>query len=192
MPISPTPPRLPCLPVPWCRAMNPEAAVGVPQQRHKEVYTHRAPWPIYALHWSQRPGAFRLGLGSCIEEYGNKLQVVNLPAKGEPLVPVATADHPYPPTKLMWTPSKGAGPDLMATTGDFLRIWDFRERDELVDPQTDARRNTEPCALTLKSTLANVRRHGQVGPETGYGTSSLRADTRFRLFSNIRRNFAHL
>ncbi|KAI9034534.1 WD40-repeat-containing domain protein [Hyaloraphidium curvatum] len=135
-----------------------------PQQRHKEVYSHRAPWPIYSLHWSQRPGVFRLGLGSCVEEYGNRLQVVQLPAKGEPLVPVASADHPYPATKLMWTPAKGQAPELMATTGDYLRIWDFRERTDMVDPPPDPagrREQVEPCVLTMKATLANIRRSGQ-------------------------------
>ena len=144
--------------------MNPEYSPGqpsVPQQRHKEVYSHKAPWPIYALHWSQRPGAFRLGLGSCIEEYSNKLQVVQLPAKGEPLVPVATAEHPFPPTKLMWSPAKSSGPELMATTGDHLRIWDFRDKDEMVDAPPEARRD-ESCSLTMKATLANIRRSGQV------------------------------
>ena len=32
--------------------------------------------------------------------------------------------HPYPATKIMFMPDKeGAQPDLLATTGDFLRIW---------------------------------------------------------------------
>jgi WD repeat-containing protein 68 len=142
-------------------------AAAPPQQQHREVYTFKANWPIYSLHWSQRPGAFRLGLGSCVEDMGNKLQVVQLPGKGEPLASVATADHAYSPTKLMWTPQRGTGPELMATTGDYLRIWDFRERDELVDapPPSSSRRTdpAEPCALTMKATLANVRRSGGVG-----------------------------
>ncbi|CAN0257693.1 unnamed protein product [Discosporangium mesarthrocarpum] len=33
-------------------------------------------------------------------------------------------DHPYPPTKIMWSPDTSqAGTDLMATTGDYLRVW---------------------------------------------------------------------
>ncbi|VDN23730.1 unnamed protein product [Gongylonema pulchrum] len=33
-------------------------------------------------------------------------------------------DHPYPATKVMWIPDqKGAFPDLIATTGDYLRLW---------------------------------------------------------------------
>lgn len=33
-----------------------------------------------------------------------------------------TFDHPYPTTKLMWIPdTKGVYPDLLATSGDYLR-----------------------------------------------------------------------
>lgn len=33
-------------------------------------------------------------------------------------------DHPYPATKLMWCPDKiGNLPDLVATSGDYLRLW---------------------------------------------------------------------
>ncbi len=36
--------------------------------------------------------------------------------------------HPYPPTKIMFMPDKeGAQPDLLATTGDYLRIWQLKE-----------------------------------------------------------------
>lgn len=35
-----------------------------------------------------------------------------------------TFDHPYPTTKIMWIPdTKGIYPDLLATSGDYLRIW---------------------------------------------------------------------
>jgi WD repeat-containing protein 68 len=41
----------------------------------------------------------------------------------------ATIDHPYPCTKLMWIPdTAGRSPDLIATSGDYLRIFK-------VDPQ---------------------------------------------------------
>ena len=38
--------------------------------------------------------------------------------------PLLSFDHPYPPTKLMFIPDKECQkPDLLATTGDYLRIW---------------------------------------------------------------------
>lgn len=37
-----------------------------------------------------------------------------------------TFDHPYPTTKIMWAPEKLAKErDLLATTGDYLRIWNI-------------------------------------------------------------------
>ena len=37
-------------------------------------------------------------------------------------------DHPYPTTKILWIPdTKGVCPDLLATSGDYLRIWKVNE-----------------------------------------------------------------
>ena len=42
--------------------------------------------------------------------------------------PQLTFQHPYPPTKIMFVPDKeGSRPDLLATTGDFLRVWQVQE-----------------------------------------------------------------
>lgn len=38
--------------------------------------------------------------------------------------PHLTFPHPYPPTKLQWVPDKdGTRPDLLASSGDHLRLW---------------------------------------------------------------------
>lgn len=43
-------------------------------------------------------------------------------------VPHLTFSHPYPPTKIMFLPDKEtARPDLVATSGDYLRIWRIQE-----------------------------------------------------------------
>ena len=50
-------------------------------------------------------------------------------------------DHPYPTTRIMWIPDKQARhPDMIATTGDYLRLWDV----------TDS-------GMNLKALLNNVR-----------------------------------
>ena len=42
--------------------------------------------------------------------------------------PQLTFQHPYPPTKIMFIPDKDCmRPDLVATSGDFLRIWQIKE-----------------------------------------------------------------
>ena len=43
----------------------------------KEMYEYKAPWSVYGLDWSKRPGekAFRLALGSFIESFSNKVRL---------------------------------------------------------------------------------------------------------------------
>ncbi|CAG8483235.1 609_t:CDS:2 [Paraglomus occultum] len=105
----------------------------------KDMYEYQAPWSVYGLDWSKRPGdkAFRLALGSFIEEYANKLQIIALsdtvyddpyqrPSTGD-FIKIAEVDHHYPITKVLWEPNKGGlkTPDLLATTGDHLRLWEI-------------------------------------------------------------------
>lgn len=85
----------------------------------------------------------RLAIGSFVEEYNNKVQIVSLDEEISEFSPKSTFDHPYPTTKIMWIPDsvsyytffilkllikcvifqKGVFPDLLATSGDYLRIW---------------------------------------------------------------------
>lgn len=90
-----------------------------------EMYSYKAPWPIYGLGWSHKKAKpFRLAIGSFIEEYTNKVQIVELNEEKGEIVATATIDHPYPTTKIMWIPDlSNSRPDLLATTGDYLRIW---------------------------------------------------------------------
>lgn len=107
--------------------------------KRKEIYKYLAPWPLYSMNWSVRPDKrFRLALGSFIEEYNNKVQIISLDeetsefsAKRYANLDIfwsmfnnrfqsnfSTFDHPYPTTKIMWIPdSKGIFPDLLATSG---------------------------------------------------------------------------
>jgi hypothetical protein len=48
--------------------------------------------------------------------------------KGE-LVKVGAFDHHYPATKIMWGPVKRTKEtDMVATTGDYLRLWNVKDR----------------------------------------------------------------
>ena len=53
------------------------SAVLGAEPKRREIYTYVAPWPVYSLASSNRAGphAFRLAVGSFIEEYSNKVQV---------------------------------------------------------------------------------------------------------------------
>ena len=49
--------------------------------KKKEIYTYEAPYLLYGMNWSVRDDPrkkFRLALGSFIEEYNNKVEVLLL------------------------------------------------------------------------------------------------------------------
>ncbi|VDN00980.1 unnamed protein product [Thelazia callipaeda] len=95
--------------------------------KQKEVYRYEAPHTLYSTAWSQHPDPakrFRLAVGSFIEEYSNKVSIVKLDEDLGDFVDYGSFDHPYPTTKVVWIPDiRGVYPDLIATTGDYLRLW---------------------------------------------------------------------
>eukprot|EP00954_Amorphochlora_amoebiformis_P025075 1370690-Amorphochlora_amoeboformis.AAC.1 len=45
----------------------------------KEIYTYEAPWLVYGMNWSVREDKrFRLAIGSFVEEYNNKVEILEL------------------------------------------------------------------------------------------------------------------
>uniref|UniRef100_A0A7S1UZE1 Uncharacterized protein n=1 Tax=Grammatophora oceanica TaxID=210454 RepID=A0A7S1UZE1_9STRA len=126
-----------------------------PGSSRKEIYTYKAPWTVFSMAWSHRPdpsSQFRLAIGSYIEQYSNAVQVVKKrggSSSGDPTTkPTADShnsdadldaqlyeacefDHPYPCTKVLWSPPNNSqsqgSKDLLATTGDYLRIWNVAD-----------------------------------------------------------------
>lgn len=101
------------------------AAVAVGATEKKEIYTYEAPWLIYGMNWSVRPDKkFRLAIGSFVEDYNNKVEVIQLNEETGKFQSRGTFVHPYPTTKIMWIPDlAGSREDVLATTGDYLRLW---------------------------------------------------------------------
>eukprot|EP00586_Coscinodiscus_wailesii_P006935 CAMPEP_0172492164 /NCGR_PEP_ID=MMETSP1066-20121228/23205_1 /TAXON_ID=671091 /ORGANISM="Coscinodiscus wailesii, Strain CCMP2513" /LENGTH=387 /DNA_ID=CAMNT_0013261623 /DNA_START=33 /DNA_END=1196 /DNA_ORIENTATION=- len=123
----------------------------------KEIYTYKAPWTVFALSWSHRPdptSQFRLAIGSYVEQYSNCVQIVkkranhaiSAPQPPDPhlaahhqkdqeytynstqMFKACEFDHPYPCTKILWSPDRSSSSrDLLATTGDYLRIWNVAD-----------------------------------------------------------------
>ncbi|XP_076471078.1 DDB1- and CUL4-associated factor 7-like [Babylonia areolata] len=124
------------------------ATHGGPPAKRKEIYTYKAPWTLYSLNWSNRPDKlFRLALGSFIEEYNNKVQIVSLDEATGEFTPKSTFDHPYPTTKIMWIPDpNGALPDLMATSGDYLRVWRVGDSETRLECLLNNNKNSDFCA----------------------------------------------
>ncbi|TFK75342.1 WD40 repeat-like protein [Pluteus cervinus] len=114
---------------------------------------YEAPWPVQCLDWCKTPGpgqhsrprsAFRFGIGSFLENYQNKIAVIGLQDERvlveddytdyPDFVTLCDAHHGYPVTSLQWQPAaaltyawsqRSPSTELLATTGDALRIWEY-------------------------------------------------------------------
>merc|ERR1712188_327868 len=91
-----------------------------------EIYEYEAASTIYSMGWSSRPDQrFRLALGTFIEDYTNRVNIVKLEPVSGTWQDCGKFEHPYPPTKIMWIPDEvGNKTDLLATSGDYLRLWE--------------------------------------------------------------------
>jgi WD repeat-containing protein 68 len=100
-----------------------------------------------------------MAIGSYREEYSNQLHIVQLVKDSQTdrgkFRKLCEIDHPYPPTKIMWAPAgfsystglDGRTSDLLATTGDYLRLWSL-DGDNKADMKAILNNNkhTEYCA----------------------------------------------
>jgi len=114
---------------------------------------YEAPWPVHSLDWCKTPAvgqqlrprsAFRLGIASFIENFQNQIAVVGLQDERvlveddftdyPDFVTLCEAHHGYPATSLQWQPAsaqthawsqKSSSTELLATTGDALRVWEY-------------------------------------------------------------------
>lgn len=107
--------------------------------------------PRYLYFCSPDPTSqFRLAIGSYVEQYSNAVHIVKkVPGMTDDLesqlYKACEFDHPYPCTKILWSPDVSATKDLLATTGDYLRVWSVTD---------DGSGNLTPKKVAL---LNNVR-----------------------------------
>jgi WD repeat-containing protein 68 len=102
---------------------------------------------------------FRLAIGSYVERYSNAIQIVykdqhggggygggvtgadgdSSSAEDPQMYEACKIDHPYPCTKVLWTPDRSHGTkDLLATTGDYLRIWSLSHEVDMASSEPGA------------------------------------------------------
>ncbi|KAI6131641.1 WD40-repeat-containing domain protein [Pisolithus croceorrhizus] len=114
---------------------------------------YEAPWPVHAIDWCKSPSpghqsrprsAFRLAIASFTEDYRNRIAVVGLQDERvlveddytdyPDFVTLVEANHGYPATNLQWQPATATGfpwtgkspsTELLATTSDALRVWEY-------------------------------------------------------------------
>lgn len=65
-----------------------------------------------------------------MEQYTNTISIIRKSKTGGSLYKAGEFDHPYPCTKILFTPDAYSNKDMLATTGDYLRIWSIDEDDD--------------------------------------------------------------
>ncbi|KAJ5632457.1 hypothetical protein N7490_008796 [Penicillium lividum] len=173
--------------------MSPGAA---PYNSDNQVPTNSnyiAPWPIYAVDWCKWPisgssSSFggKLALGSHLEDNHNYIQIVDThwaqpdpdtpdAAAGEiklEYVKTAEATHSYPVTRILWEPpsSQKQSTDLLATSGDHLRLWSLPNSQPLPSSNSITRSSSQrdaPCAkLSPLALLSNSKSPEHTAPIT--------------------------
>ena len=82
---------------------------------------------------------FRLAIGSFMEVYNNQVAIIQYDPEKDVLVQKAMFNHSYPATKIMWHPksSQSNTPDLLATTADYLRLFEVQDNGEVKSMYVD-------------------------------------------------------
>lgn len=144
------------------------------------------PGPVHSLDWckTSAPGqqlrprsAFRLGVASFTENYQNQIAVVGLQDERvlveddytdyPDFVTLCEAYHGYPATSLQWQPAsahahswsqKSASTELLATTGDALRVWEYSGDGPVTSSNYVGRQPSVSSghSLTMKTALSGV------------------------------------
>ncbi|KAI9013377.1 WD40-repeat-containing domain protein [Phycomyces nitens] len=161
----------------------------------KKIYRHDAPWPIYALDWSNVPSeqdAFRLAMGSFVEDQTNKLQIIGRTDRvaydydqfsqdyGEKdFIPLAEADSHYPVTKILWEPwkgNRGRQSDLIMSSSDNLRLWELKDNpayDSNISSTIGSRRTRPESQMKLERRLKFVNQSDFSAPITSFDWNEL-------------------
>ncbi|KAL9119184.1 MAG: hypothetical protein Q9187_004261 [Circinaria calcarea] len=124
---------------------NPYSAEG--HSANPTNCNYLAPWAVYAFDWCKWPvqkqglgdAAGKMAIGSYLEDGHNFIQILETrivpdletesPSGVAPFgieyIKTAEATHSYPVTRILWEPESSQKPstDLLATSGDHLRLW---------------------------------------------------------------------
>ncbi|ETS07151.1 WD40 repeat-like protein [Trichoderma reesei RUT C-30] len=147
-----------------------------------------APWPIYAFDWCKWTprgnGAGKVAVGSYLEDGHNFIQILDsqvVPTPQDVYTPgtskyslefskVAEATHSYPVTRLLWEPpsSQKQSTDLLATSGDHLRLWSLPSETSANPGNTITRpqRDSAVTKLTPLALLSNSKTPDHTAPLT--------------------------
>ncbi|KAL8756290.1 MAG: hypothetical protein Q9184_004552 [Pyrenodesmia sp. 2 TL-2023] len=159
-----------------------------------------APWPVYAFDWCKWPvqpqgngeAAGKMAIGSYVEDGHNFIQILDTHATLEPdesseeepqygleFVKTAEATHSYPVTRILWEPasSQKQSTDLLATSGDHLRLWSLPSQPSY-NPSNSISRSSNsnqlaPQKLTPLALLSNSKSPEHTAPLTSLDWNTL-------------------
>jgi len=112
----------------------PRTRNGQDKRARLDLFPTSFSWPVFGLAWAQGaspgdtpPSSLRLAVGSFLEDrYTNKVAIADFDMEQKTFAVRAEFSHDYAATKLLWRPANLASrdsPDLLATSGDYLRLW---------------------------------------------------------------------
>ncbi|KAL8934412.1 MAG: hypothetical protein Q9211_005241 [Gyalolechia sp. 1 TL-2023] len=152
-----------------------------------------APWPVYAFDWCKWPvrpqttgeAAGKMAIGSYVEDGHNFIQILDThatlesdesyedgPQYGLEFVKTAEATHSYPVTRILWEPasSQKQSTDLLATSGDHLRLWSLPSQPPYNPSNSISRPSSSsqpaPQKLTPLALLSNSKSPEHTAPLT--------------------------
>ncbi|KAL1895779.1 hypothetical protein Cpir12675_003112 [Ceratocystis pirilliformis] len=148
---------------------------------------YMAPWAMYAFDWCkwkpQGNSAGKIATGSYLEDGHNYIQILDtqIGNRGPSRISiefnrVAEATHSYPVTRLLWEPpsSQKQSTDLLATSGDHLRLWSLPADSQAPQPSsTIGRQGAPPTKLTPLALLSNSKTPEHTAPLTSLDWNTL-------------------
>lgn len=94
------------------------------------LFSKRADTTTYTCIRTDPKSQFRLAIGSYKEMYSNSVSIIRKSPQDQSLYVAGSLDHPYPCTKILWSPgTANQERDILATTGDYLRVWSVQDDD---------------------------------------------------------------
>ncbi|KAL8703210.1 MAG: hypothetical protein Q9201_003596 [Fulgogasparrea decipioides] len=161
---------------------------------------YMAPWPVYAFDWCKWPvqnqstgePAGKMAIGSYVEDGHNFIQILDthatleaddssedVPEYGLEFVKTAEATHSYPVTRILWEPasSQKQSTDLLATSGDHLRLWSLPSQPAYNHSNSISRSSNSsqlaPQKLTPLALLSNSKSPEHTAPLTSLDWNTL-------------------
>lgn len=97
----------------------------------EQIYTYECDFQNYSIAFrNKKDNKFHLAVASYdTESMNNKIEILDLNLKKpeDGLFKINEFKHEFPPTKMMWIPDyEGNRKDILATTAEFLRIWEIQ------------------------------------------------------------------